>query len=91
VEHRGTDDERHSDGQDRQQLGIGRSLRPGTATPPTVLLTELDNGVLVIQGRPDGPRVYLSAADVLPLKRELAVAFERIELTAAGDDQDAAR
>jgi hypothetical protein len=85
VEHRGTDDEGHGDGQD--QLGIRRGVRPGTAMPPTVLLTELDNGTLVLQGRPDGPRGYLTPADALPLKRELAGAFERIELTAAADDQ----
>lgn len=84
--HRGTD-ERHGDCQDHQQLGTGRSVRPVTAMPPTVLLTQLDSGALVIQGRPDGPRVRLSPADSLPLKQELAVAFERIELLVAGDNQ----
>ncbi|MCA1702469.1 MAG: hypothetical protein LC808_04055 [Actinobacteria bacterium] len=85
--HRGTDDERHGDGQDHQQLGIERDVRPGTAMPPTVLVTQLDNGALVLQGRPDGPRGYLTPADALPLKRELAAAFQRIELTTAGDNQ----
>lgn len=81
------DDERHADGQDHQALGIRRDVRLGTAMPPTVLVTQLDNGVLVLQGRPDGPRVRLTPADALPLRRELAVAFERMELAAAGDDQ----
>jgi hypothetical protein len=83
--HRGTDDERHGDGQDHQQLGTSRDVPLGTAMPPTVLLTQMDNGALILQGRPDGPRVYLSSANALPLKRKLAVAFERIELTAEGD------
>ena len=54
--------------------------------PPTVLLTELDNGTLVLQGRPDGPRVRLSSADAVPLKRELAAALER---TTADDQGEA--
>lgn len=78
-----TDDERHGGGQGHEQLGIGRGLRPGTAMPPTVLLTELDNGTLVLQGRPDGPRVRLSSADAVPLKRDLAAALERTR----ADDQ----
>jgi hypothetical protein len=85
--HRGTDDERHGDGQGHQQLCIGCSIRPGTAMPLTVLVTQMDNGTLVLQGRPDGPHVYLSSADALPLRRKLAVAFERIGLTAAGNGQ----
>ena len=85
MEHRGTDDERHGDGQD--QLGIRRGVRPGTAMPPTVLLTELDNGTLVLQGRPDGPRGYLTPGDALPLMRALTVALQRMELTATADDQ----
>jgi hypothetical protein len=83
--HQSTDDECHGGGQDYQQLGIGRSLQLGTAMPPSVLLTELDNGTLVLQGRPDGPRVRLSLTDAVPLKRELAAALERT----ATDDQDA--
>jgi hypothetical protein len=36
--HQGTDDERHGDGQDHQQLGIGRNIRSRIAVP---LLQEL--------------------------------------------------
>lgn len=70
------------------QHAVGDSRR-GTAIPPTVLVTELDTGELVIQGRPDGPRVRLSPADALPLRWELAAAFECAE-QAAADDLDEA-
>lgn len=51
-----TEDRRHGDGNDhdRQQLGIGGNIRSSTAVPPTVLVTEMDNGALIVQGRPDG-------------------------------------
>lgn len=63
--------------------GNGQSM----TTPSTMLITELDSGALVLQGRPDGPRAYLSPADAAPLKRELAAAFERTELNTVGDNQ----
>jgi hypothetical protein len=70
----------------------GQGLRSrclGTTMPPTVLVTELDDGVLILQGRPDGPRVHLSRVDALPLRLELAVvgSAER----ALPGDQDEAR
>lgn len=71
--------EGQGDGMGEQLRGIGRSLRAGIAIPPTVLVTQLDTGELVLQGRPDGPRAYLSPADAMPLKQELAAAFERTE------------
>ncbi|MGH3765088.1 MAG: hypothetical protein ACRDS0_16090 [Pseudonocardiaceae bacterium] len=52
------------------------STRHRTAIPSTMLVTELDNGALIIQGRPEGPRVYLSRVDAVPLRRELAAALE---------------
>jgi hypothetical protein len=54
-----------------------------------VLVTELDTGELVIQGRPDGPRVRLSPDDALPLRWELAAAFERAEQIVPSDDGEA--
>lgn len=54
--------------------------------PPTVLVTELDNGTLVLQGRPDGPRRYLGPAEAVPLRRELARAFETGDVRCAGDE-----
>jgi hypothetical protein len=73
----------HSNGQGEQQAAL--------TLPPTLLFTELDNGALVVQGRPDGPRVWLSPADAVPLKRELAAALGRTKLTAIGDDQGEAQ
>jgi hypothetical protein len=76
---------------DQYQLcGISRTIRPRTAVPFTVLVTELDNGALILQGRSDGPRVYLGQADALPLRRELAAAYGRTECPLP-DDQDEAR
>lgn len=67
------DDPRHGDDQDQQHLVIGRSLRPGPATVPVVLMAGMD--------QPDGPSAYLSLADVVLLKRELAAAFGRSDFT----------
>jgi hypothetical protein len=59
-------DERPGDGK-AQQPDIRISIRPKMAVPPTVLVTELDNGTLILQGRPDGPRVWLEPDDAAPL------------------------
>jgi hypothetical protein len=83
--------DRDGDGQNQPtQLTSERSRYLRTTVPPTVLVTELDNGVLIIQGRPEGPRVYLSRVDALPLRRELAAAFGSAE-RALLDDQGEAR
>ncbi|MGH3669064.1 MAG: hypothetical protein ACRDSH_00285 [Pseudonocardiaceae bacterium] len=74
----------HGDGQAERLHCIGRIIQPSTTTPPTVLLTELDSGTLILQGRPDGPRVYLSGADSAPLRRELARVFGRTDRTSSG-------
>ena len=82
---------RHSNGQaDQQQSLTEHGIRPYVTVPPTVLVTELDNGTLILQGRPDGPRVWLSPNEAVPLKRELEAAFGRTKLGAAGDDQTSA-
>lgn len=80
-------------GEDRgdQLCDTRRGTAPGITVPPTVLLTALDNGTLVLQGRPDGPWARLSPADAAPLRRELAAAFRRTELAATSDDQGEAR
>jgi hypothetical protein len=72
------------------QSYTGRSIRPATTVPPTVLVTELDNGALILQGRPDGPRLYLNPADAIPLRFELARAFgSPADLTPSDDKGDA--
>jgi hypothetical protein len=86
-----TDDQRNGESRaDHQQRGTRRSTQLDAVVPPTVLVTALDNGTLVLQGRPDGPQVYLTPAGAVSLKRELAAAFG---LTEGGprDNQDDAR
>jgi hypothetical protein len=78
---RDTDRQCHGDGQDQQRQP---AIRPEMSMPPTVLVTELDDGTLILQGRPDGPRTHLSPDDAVPLRRELARAFSRIYLTPCG-------
>jgi hypothetical protein len=71
-----------------RRSGVPRSWVPSKEdATPTVLVTELDNGTLIVQGRPDGPRVWLEPDEAAPLKRELAAAFDRFELAAAGSGQ----
>ncbi|MGH3922979.1 MAG: hypothetical protein ACRDTT_08945, partial [Pseudonocardiaceae bacterium] len=53
--YQGTDNQRHGDGQDQQQLDSGRSIRSGTAVPPTVLVAEMGDGSLFLQGWRNGP------------------------------------
>jgi hypothetical protein len=88
---RDTDEQGHGNGQADQQAATEHRIRPGTTMPSTVLITELDNGTLILQGRPDGPRVWLSPDEAVPLKRELVAAFGRTALTATGDGQGKAR
>lgn len=84
VEHEGdqlhqrTDNQRHGDGHDHQQHGIGRSIRRDTVTPPTVLVTDMGDESLLLdqlEGWRDGPNTHPSRADAGPLWRKLATAF----------------
>jgi hypothetical protein len=75
-----TDDVLDGQNHDRGQDGIGHSIRPATAVPLTVLVAEMLNGSLLLQGWRDGPSAYLCPADAAPLKRELAAAFGNPEL-----------
>jgi hypothetical protein len=61
--HQNTDDQRHGDGQDHQQRGVGRSIRPGMAVPTTVLVADMGDESLFLQGWRDGPSAYLSPAE----------------------------
>ena len=71
----GTNHQHHGDGQDQQQRGSRHSIRPGTVVPPTVLVADMGDGSLFLQGWRDGPSVYLSPADAVPLRWELASVF----------------
>jgi hypothetical protein len=58
-----------ADGERGQPALLGSEYggsRPTAVMPSTVLVTELDSGELVIQGRPDGPRAFVSAVLVHP-------------------------
>lgn len=55
--------------------GAGRSIRPGTAVPSRVLVSDMGDGSLLLESWGEGPSAYLSSADALPLRRHLAVAF----------------
>lgn len=79
-----------NDQADRSPRGTGLSIRPATTVPPTVLMTELDNGTLILQGRPDGPRVWLEPAEARPLRYELVRAFNgSAAFTTRNDEGDA--
>lgn len=80
-----TDDVHDGDGQDQQQHGIKRSIRPGTVAPPTVLVADMGDGSLLLEGWPDGPSAYLSPSDALPLRRELTRAFGSAVLRPSGE------
>ncbi len=89
---RDTDDKFHGNGlADQQQPAIKHGIQPSATVPPTVLVTELDNGTLIVQGRPNGPRVWLNPDEAVPLKRELAVVFGRIRFDGASGGQGEAR
>ncbi len=69
--------------------GISRSIRPGTAVPPTVLVSDMGNGILVIEGWREGPSTYLCSTDAAPLRRELVRAFGSTDLTLSGGQGEA--
>ncbi len=46
--------------------GIGYCVRPGAAVPPTVLVADMGDGALVLQGWRVGPSAYVCAADAGP-------------------------
>ncbi|MGH3696550.1 MAG: hypothetical protein ACRDRX_21590 [Pseudonocardiaceae bacterium] len=81
-------DVHHGDHQRQGQRGIGRSVRPGTALPDTVLITHLCDGGLLLHGWRGGPSAYLSPSDAPALRRELAAAFGSRESARRGDQDE---
>lgn len=61
-----------------------RSIRPGTAVPSTVLVSDMGDGSLLLEGWRDGPSAYLSPADAMPFRRQLAAAFRSPDVTLSG-------
>jgi hypothetical protein len=83
-----TDHDTAHQGHGNGEVGHPHDAQRGITVPPTVLVTELDDGALVVQGRPDGPRAYLNSADAAPLKRELAATFQPTKLRLCTDQDD---
>jgi hypothetical protein len=80
---------RHGDHHGQGHHGIGRSIRPGTAVPDTVLVADLCGGGLLLHGWRDGPSAYLSPSDAPALRRELAAAFGATQLARSSSLGDA--
>lgn len=72
-----------TDTDDTSGGGIGYCIRPGAAVPPTVLVADMGDGTLLLQGWRVGPNAYVCAADADPLREALAAAFGS-DLVSAG-------
>ena len=57
------------------QSGIRRSIRPGAPVPVTLLVADMGDGALLLQGWRAGPSAYLTAEDARPLRQVLGDAF----------------
>ncbi len=73
---------RHADSNARQEhsgrtprLGLDHSIRPGVTCPLIVLVADMSNGAMFLQGSELGPSAYLCPADAGPLRKTLAEAF----------------
>jgi hypothetical protein len=78
-----------SGGNGEQSCGTGRSIRPGTAVPRSVLVSDMGDGSLLLEAWRDGPSAYLSPADAVPFKRQLAAAFGSADLSPSGSHGEA--
>lgn len=72
-----------------ERPGTGRSIRPGTAVPRTVLVSDMGDGSLLFEAWRDGPSAYLSPADAVPFRRQLAAAFGSPHLASSGGKSEA--
>ncbi|MGH3770826.1 MAG: hypothetical protein ACRDRW_05430 [Pseudonocardiaceae bacterium] len=81
----------HADTGDVGGDGIGYCIRPGTAVPPTVLVADMGDGALFLQGWRAGPSAYVCAADATPLREALAAAFGSDPLLCADTGTSAVR
>jgi hypothetical protein len=79
----------HSDDSgDQATSDTGRSIRPSTAVPARVLVSEMGDGSLLLEAWREGPSAYLSPADALSLRRQLAAAFGSLPLVPSGGRGD---
>lgn len=65
----------HGDGERGRRRGLHRSIRPGVPVPTTVLVAEMGDGAMFLQGWQYGSCAYLIAEDTGPLRNALATAF----------------
>lgn len=70
-----TDRESHIGEADNGKSGFGKSIRPGVPVPATVLVADMGDGALLLQGWRHGPAAYVSVADAVSLRQALAAAF----------------
>lgn len=54
---------------------LSRSIRPGVPLPDTLLVAQMCDGGLLLQGWRDGPSAYVISQDTGPLRQALATAF----------------
>lgn len=76
---------RGDDSSERISSGTGRSIRPATAVPRSVLASDMGEGSLLLEAWWEGPSAYLSPADAVLLRRALAAAFGSPDLTPSGN------
>lgn len=65
----------HGDGRKGRRGGVERSIRSGARVPDTLLVAEMRDGALLLQGWRDGPAAYVIPEDAGPLRQALAAAF----------------
>jgi hypothetical protein len=76
---------RGDDNSERTSSGTGRSIRPGTAVPRSVLVSDMGESSLLLKAWREGPSAYLRPADAVPLRRALAAALGSPDLTPSGN------
>jgi hypothetical protein len=76
---------RGDDNSEQTSSGTGHSIRPATAMPRSVLVSDMGEGSLLLKAWREGPSAYLSPADAVPLSRALAAAFSSPDLTPSGN------
>jgi hypothetical protein len=54
---------------------LDRSIRPGVPIPATLLVAQMGDGALFLQGWRDGPHAYVVPEGSGPLRQALAAAF----------------
>lgn len=74
VQHEGdradqdADTPRRGDGRDQQHHGIGRSIPAGYSRAATVLVSDMGDESVLLEGWRDGPSSYLRPTDAAPLR-----------------------